>query len=335
MNEAIVYIAPTEPFVLSDEASRTYRKELAYEGEFSAHGKMFRIDEALLLHWHRTHAEFLKNGIEVPVPVEHTEDPEKRRGTLVGTELGMRKDGRRNIIGLIQFRDAEAEKLKASQVSVYVPPEFVDGKKNRYVRPIRHVALTDYPVIPGLGQFEPIAASLVGGTSSMALRDLANELGISADTADAELEAAITTKVKALVDENKKLKEAPKNDSGSGNPPQKKPDAVAASLVNVVRDNRSMKLDNLVREGKITPATRTKLEKQFCSEEALQLSFGETGDAFDATIDALKENASVLPKGEQTGAQLGSALSLSHPNMKAENNPLIADAERRAAEAKR
>jgi hypothetical protein len=39
-----------------------------------------------------------------------------------------------------------------------MPPKFYDGRGEEYIRPIRHVCITDYPVIPGLEPFG-IAAS--------------------------------------------------------------------------------------------------------------------------------------------------------------------------------
>ena len=71
-------------------------------------------------------------------------------------ELGRNERGLPALYGCVRFRDGFDP--DDSQVSIHVPPQFTDGLGRTYVRPIRHVAITDYPVIPGLGRFEALAA---------------------------------------------------------------------------------------------------------------------------------------------------------------------------------
>lgn len=142
----------------------TYEKELIYVGDFEDKTRKlkFSVDESLVDHWLRTHDEMVKNGIDVPTPKGHTDDVESNRGKVIRVTKRLNEEGLPALFGVFKFRDKEAAKLAASaNVSIYVPPEFTDGKGRRYVRPIRHVAFTDYPVIPGLGKFHAIAASLV------------------------------------------------------------------------------------------------------------------------------------------------------------------------------
>ncbi len=148
-----------------------FRKELIYPGHFlkkDSKGNVefeLPVDEALIDHWARTFKKMKAKGIEVPVPIEHTTDPELRRGTVVDLKKEFNKE--RNapaLFAYIKFRDPEtAAKLsKTTQVSLFSPPDFVDGTGETFTRPIRHVALTDYPLVPALGGFEKtIAASLV------------------------------------------------------------------------------------------------------------------------------------------------------------------------------
>ncbi len=133
-----------------------YRKELIHAGTFVKDGQEFRVDGAALRHWKRTFDAMRRRGVEVPVPVEHTRDPERRRGTVVEMELGTNLRGEPALFGVFEFRDGEAP---LSSVSIYAPPSFTDGLGTRYVRPITHVALTDYPVVPGLDPWLPLAAS--------------------------------------------------------------------------------------------------------------------------------------------------------------------------------
>jgi hypothetical protein len=173
---------------LSDQGPRTYLKELVHVGDFQkkdADGELnFSIDDDLLRHWKNTFDKMLEEGVDVPLPVEHTSDPEANRGKIVGMRLGWNRRGERALFGIVQFRDEDAAKLaNSTDVSIYVPPDFTSGNGTRYERPIRHVALTTQPVIPGLDKFKTIAASFVpGGLSQMTpanLNEATTMVGVS------------------------------------------------------------------------------------------------------------------------------------------------------------
>jgi hypothetical protein len=340
---SVVYLAPElDGWVLSSDTERVYRKQLIYTGEFEARGQRFSVDAPTLAHWQETFERMTKAGIEVPVPVEHTRDPEKRRGTLQKVERAKDSKGRDGLFGFIKFRDAEAEKLAASNVSIYVPPERPDGKGGKFRRPIEHVALTDYPVVPGLDNFQPIAASLTPeGAEKMSFRDLAKKLKIDlADNVeDGAVEGAIVSEVGKLrksVSELTAKVEASKpkpSDDDKSKSEDAKPATVSASIVDLATENRTLKLDRLVESSKITPAVRDKLAAQYCDGEALALSLAvEDGpaDGFDTLVEALGENDPVA-LSESTGPQ---GVRMIHGAGKAEANPLVADAEERAEAAK-
>jgi hypothetical protein len=155
---AVAAAARTMP-LRAAPSGRLYRKELIYVGSFRTPHMSFDVDDRLLHHWVCTFDAMSAGGIEVPVPVEHSTDPEARRGTLVRLELSRNDRGLTALYGWLRFR-GDYDPGDA-QVSIYVPLEVTDGLGRKYFRPIRHVALTDYPVIPGLGRFEAIAASLL------------------------------------------------------------------------------------------------------------------------------------------------------------------------------
>lgn len=169
-----------EPFRLSNESEPlVFEKELVHVGTFQKDSHRFTIDSGLLSHWVATFSRMVENGVQVPVPIEHTENPEKRRGTVISMSVRTNLNGLPAIFGRIRFRDADAAKLAGSDVSIYVPPEAKDGRGNWYARPITHVAITDYPVVQGLEPFQAIAASLVNGDIPVSvLTDLAQKLGL-------------------------------------------------------------------------------------------------------------------------------------------------------------
>ncbi len=315
-----------------------YVKELIYVGKFrQSNGVEFTVDEQLLSHWNDTTEKMLANGVSIPLPVNHTEDPEATRGHLVGTFVAKNLRGLPALFMKAKFRDEEAAKLaKTAQVSIFSPPEFVDGKGVRYVRPIRHVALTDYPVIPSLQGFESIAASLVTfqKEGNMPLKQLAKRLNITCES-DEQLEptivASFETSAKAITEKDAQIASLQAEIAALKAKVPPDPVTVTAASRELLKDNRSMKLERLVESGKISPATRDKLASAFCSDEALTLALSvDRKDSFDIVLSALAENVT-LPLGEAQRQPLdkgGPAGS--------QTNPLLADAQRRKeAAAKR
>lgn len=146
-----------EYVALSASDPLLFEKELIYEGTFKKGDFEFSVDPPTLEHWHRMHALKLANGVETPIPLEHTEDPEKNRGYLVETAVRKNDRGKSALFGKIKFRDADAAKLALStDTSIFVPKEQLDGNGKRYPLPIKHVAITSYPVIPGLSPFKAL-----------------------------------------------------------------------------------------------------------------------------------------------------------------------------------
>lgn len=328
-----------EPFVLSDQAQRLYRKELIYEGTFRGPGgRTIQADRALLEHWAKIGGELIAAGFRPPLPLEHTTNPEASRGEIQRFETGLDSKGRFALFGLARFADSEAEKLASrTNVSIYSPPAFEYAGK-RWAQPITHVALTSYPVVPFLEGFQAIAASYLGEIKmafdwspiAEAL-ELPDDIELNDDNAAAVIVMAIQN-LKGQKPEKKpeeKPAEKPPVDK-----PEEKPLAASANPVmqGLLRDNRKMKLDQLQREGRLTKAARDLIEKEYLSESAVALSLGGGNDGFDRTMEVLQANPPCVPLKEKTGAQ---TIALSHhAKTDAKDNPLLADAERRAAAAK-
>ncbi len=319
----------TEPLELSGDADKlTYRKQLIYTGSFikktDKSATPFNIKLTDLHHWNNTFAAMSQEGIEVPLPVEHTTDPEKKRGSIIGLEVAKDKKGRDSLFGYVRFNTAEGAKhFSNSNVSIFVPKSRTSGKGTEYLSPIEHVALTDYPVIPDLEKFETLALSEV---PIMNVRDLATKLGVASDVADADLEAAINTAIDGLLKEVKKP--APTVPAADTKTP-----TVAASLVGMVKRSRTSEINALVSSNALNRNAANKLIKTYCDDSALSLSLSsESGDNYDSIIDAIRDNERV-PLKEKSGPQV---LELSFADINdPKKNPLLADAERRAAEAKR
>lgn len=327
LEDALFIVKGLEKGIVCDAADPlTFEKELIYQGTFKQpDGLQFSVDNQAFQHWHNTFLAMSAEEIEVPVAIGHSENPEHRRGTLKALRLAKNSRGLDAVFGKMTFRDAEAAKLAlCSDVSIYAPKEFKSGKGTQYYWPLRHIAITDYPVIPGLEKFKAIAASLVLSNEVPKMNAaIIKKLGVDEKLTGADLDAALEKAIDALIAAAKKPE--PK--------PEEKPAAVAASLIKLVGDSRATQIDSLVNDpdgARITPAVAAELKKQFCNPATVAIVASHTGDAepdgFAATLAALKLNTPVLKLGEKSGPQ-GDTLDPA-------KNPLIANAEKLAAEAK-
>lgn len=295
---------------------RKFRKELITAGTWHKGDQTWDVTEQMLLHWAKTHKKQVKNGLKVTMPVNHTDDPEANRGYVLEMEVDKNENGVPALFGICEFAEGHEKLAKTCDVSIFAPASYVDGKKNTYTRPIRHVALTNDPVVSGLGKFEPIAASFGDVEVKFSLRTLAKKLRVNLPEGadDAAVEEAL---VGAYKKTSKKLKAAK-------TPPKEEDETpVAASMVGLMRDNRGMKLDQLVREGRITKVVRDDLAKQFISDAALTASLKGGDDAFDSVIASLAKNEPVVRPGEKTPMQMSQVLDK-------DKNPLLRDAAKRA-----
>jgi len=318
-----------------------FRKQVAYAGEFLARDpgrdQRFTLDTEYFEHAVRTHDELLAAGVDCPMPIKHTDDPEARRGSWLKFERGRDSKGRESLFGVAEFRDEKAAELaKTANVSLYIPPEYTHAEtKKTYHRPIRHVALTDYPVLPGLDGWEAVAASHTGRSNMAKIKDLAKTLGIELkDDADDEVASkAITKHVKTLSDRVATLeKEIGKRETTE----EKKPPAkIAAGFIALARESRESKLDAFVTSGHLTPAAREELKKTWCTDGAISLSLSEEGPQQDAgwesVLATIKANGPVLSFRERTGPQTTARLPGGGITLSQDENPLIKDAKARAA----
>lgn len=334
MTEPIIYTCPDlAPIALSEGSEDlVYEKQAIYVGTFHADNGEHTVTDQDINHWVKEFTRMSENGVDVPVPLEHTDDPEKRRGTVIGMRAANDQEGRYSLFTKIRFNKKE-DAERGNQVSVFVPPSYRDGKGNEYYRPVRHVALTDYPVVPGLAGFEKVlAASLVKKKKVNNMENLIQllntELGLQLDpTAN---EATVYAAVKAAIDAAKLAPpdeanpgEPPGDTPPPGNTPPPPPQQMSASLVKLVNTSREGVIDNLVTQGKITPAVAKKLKGEYTGKDKLALAFsqdtGDFSDNFDGVIAALQENEPVLSFAEKTKSQV----------LPKEGNILIQDAESR------
>lgn len=359
-----------EPDVQATENPLEFWKEVIYESpagkKFQKGNLQFSVDKALINHWAKTGKAMLAEGIEHPLPLDHTSNPEKRRGSVVDLEprQNPKRGGIWSLYEKVKFRDTEAAALaKTANVSILIEEEMTSGLGTKYKLPIVHTALTDYPVIPGLEPFQAVALSYnipEQPGQAMTLQELATKMGLNPQLPPDQILAAIG----AAWDQMKAKMAAPPaappipgappagppRPPGLSDPPEEteeteteteetdKPEGeVSLALVELSRDNRLMKIEKLALSRKITPAVRKDLEKRFCTPNALKLSLsreqgGGGDDGFKAVIETLNANEPVFDIKKKSGLQ--QAVELSNTSeIDPKQSPLVKNADKRAASA--
>lgn len=307
-----------------------YRKELIRKGEYhkSSNNQDFEITPLHLTHWVDTYKEMTKNGIKIPVPSTHEKagNPDYNNGWI--TDMFVDGDSLIGICELTAPTEAELDKLaKVSDVSINSPEQFVDSKTQQvYKMPIDHVALCTDPVIQGLDSFFKIAASK-GKDNMLDFGKLKTALKLSADITEENIADVLAKHIQASCDlavaEFKKT---------IPNPPAS-PTDLTPVMLSLSRENRQLKLDQLVENAKITPAVSKALGEMFTSDNALQLSnkVGTFND-FNSLCDILAKNNPIELR-EKSGPQ-GLELSKDDGKNTAFDNPLTRNADARAKAAK-
>jgi hypothetical protein len=296
----------------------TFEKELIYIGKFTKDDVTFEVVEETLDHWVLEFSKMAAHGFKIILPVEHTFDPEKNRGYVTVLSKRPNSRGIPALFGRIEFSDAAAAKLaRTTDVSIYSPPTYQMGNGYNAIRPITHVALTNYPVVPGLSPFETLAASFAQG-SLMNLTELAMKLGIAVpDGAD---DAAVSELImKAFAELQKKT--APAADPAVAASfaevlallKPKQDDSKDAVMLSIVADNRNLKIEGLVTGLKLSPAEAVAWKKTY-APTTLSLS---NADGFDAAYTLAQTRQNIFTPGSKTGNQA---------NLDPASNSLIADA---------
>ena len=283
-----------------------FEKELIYVGEFGTEKKgYFTVDEPLIDHWVVESATMGAQGFKINLPIDHTLNPELNRGEVRRLYKKKNSKGKPALFGTIAFASEEYAKLAlTTDVSIFCPPMYEMGNGYIALRPITHVALTDYPLVPGLEGFETIAASLK--EESMNILELAVALGLTpAEGADDKAIAEM------IVEKFKELTKTPEPS------PDPNTDAVAASMLSILKKNREVEIDLAVMNRKLTPAEA----KDYKSEFKVTTIAASLTDGFDRTMALVNKRPALAPVGsEKTPTQ----------KYDTSTSPLVRDAQRRA-----
>lgn len=342
-----------------------FKKDLIRVGRYvhPRTGKPIDVTPDLLDHWEKMHGELSAAGVKVNLPTHHERatDAKENRGWIES----IYRDGDTLYCTLEAIGEDGIRDVARNDVSLYADPNFVDGHGKKHEFAITHVALAPDPVVPGLGEFIPLAASRgILKDSQMPLsefqKNLAAKSGMSAaeigaltsENAEAEILKRVEANQKKLTDGAKPpagsdadgdASIAGDGNDGAGN---ETPAALAASrgkrkpnplVVKTVAQGRIATIDAAVKAGELNKAAADKLKERFCKSDAvaLALSRGDDGSDFDAVMDTIKANKTTVGADgkEKTGPQVSDdAVELSRGDKSADADALEKDAERRRKE---
>ncbi len=331
-----------------DIPRQKFRKEVVKIGKYvkDAEGKEFEIGIDALENWVAQFQRMRKGGEMVRICSTHAgaSDPDLQRGVVEDLFI----DGDSLVMTCELIGKDGIEAAARNDVSIYSSPEFVGGNGSRYIRPITHIALCPDPVVTGLGEFVPLAASLNANNKakgvSMNWTKVQKAFDVKEELTDANAEEVLlsfaksageTTKrltdAQALLDKAKNLSEETKKKDKGDTKLSREVDPVTVKLL---ADNRKLKLDALVLGAKITPAVRDDLKAVWTDKEAIaaELSRSSDDDVFDRVIAAIAKNDPIKLK-EQSGPQANVELARSMDSDKP--NPLVAACEARAKAAEK
>jgi len=290
-----------------------YKKPILRVGEFQ------KKTDGTRFTFTKEHLEYFAGAFsnKIPVPLEHTTEPEKNRGWV--TEMEVEGD---TLNGVFEFSEM-IEDPNIFDTSVYIPIE--EGR----VQPIEHVALTSYPVVDGLGKFEAIACSLVPPEKEKEIvavnwANLRTTLKLSEDLTDENVVDVLTKRFSELSKQVDDLKLSNVELEKKIPAPKITVEQVkekAGKLFELAKNGRKAQIEALP----LSKAVKDKLIEIYCKDESLALSLSDELDVFDSVMTALSENEP-LEFDERTGVQL------SDPRKGKEESGLVADARRRAKE---
>ena len=157
-NNIALLVKPHAAWACSDVESARFHKELIKVGSYKKEDMEFTVDQGLIEHWAATGNQMLEDGIKIPVVGS---DHVVNESTTHGWVLAFEVEGD-SLYADVEIIDESPDKLTATNdISIYSPPDFKAGNGQVYTRPITSVALTPMPVVPGLSEFEALAASFI------------------------------------------------------------------------------------------------------------------------------------------------------------------------------
>jgi len=305
----------------SDVPSQLFKKDLIRTGKYThpIHKWVLDVTPERIDRWIASFNKMKDNGVDIEMVVDHRRDAEGVRGYV----KDIFREG--NILyGMIDMIGKESIDLAKTvkNVSILVDEEYKDGKENKYGESIAHVSIVQQPVAAGQSEFEvmqkaagrndgnivnkyPIYYFNKGDMNMDMLDQIKKALEIEGDIDEDNVIDVITEEFQKLSDENNGLSTEVTKLKGSiekmKKTLEKEPEGkekevkIDPNLAEQMGKTAEQRVTNLVAAGKLTPAARDLVVKNFIGDKGNRnlkaLSIGDEGfSSLDSLIEVLETN---------------------------------------------
>lgn len=331
--------------VAEDGGRKRFQKDILQVGVFTQEGGfgVLDIDDKRLARFEAANVSFRKNGIPVPIVLNHDQSAENSLGFVEKIfKVGNKLFANLNFVN----EDAALIARAAGHVSVGIRKDFKDGVGNSYGEAIAHIGIVNQPIVPGQGDFKELGLTTDKGppiflltqtlvnqpgdtmpehTPEALMKTLTAILGLAegeltlenaAEKVDARLKELSAEKEgaeKRAIDAEAEVKAALEKSSAP----------VDKDLLEIKAGNAEEHSAALVDAHILTPGVRDKLLSILAGEEGNRNAYclsqsisGTPTSIMKQVLNALKDNDPVK-LGEQSKAQL---LSITNPAASGEDS---------------
>jgi len=335
----------------SNVPTQLFKKDLIQTGKYvhPIHKWVLDVTPERMDKWIASFNKMKNNGVDVEMVVDHRRDAEGVRGYV--KDMFREGDVLYGITNMIGKESIDLVKT-VKNVSILVDEEYKDGKENKYGESIAHVSIVQQPVAAGQTEFEviqkaasrndenivnkyPIYYFNKGDMNMDVLSQIKKTLEIQEDIDENNVvdiiskhfkklseteKAGLTTKITELESSIEKMKK-----DFEKKPEDKKPEEkINPNLAEQMGKTAEQRVTNLVAAGKLTPAARDLVVKNFIGDKGERklkaLSIGDDGiSSLDSLIEVLETNDPV-ELGEKTNTF---AMSRQIPGKQEEYDPAV------------
>lgn len=306
-----------------------FRKQAIKVGDYykSSTGQQVKITQDMIDNWVNEFDVMKDNGVKVPVPSGHVKQgkdnetikPDDNRGYV--TSLSKAEDG--SLMFEVDLIGEDAIAMAGrTDVSIYAEPGYVDSSGHEYLMPIRHIALTNDPVVQGLDGWQAVMLSnevytLNQGDTDMSLLDTLSE---AFELKDAT-EENVVEKLKGLMEDSGKVAELESklqlaNASIEELESQvKEPISLDNNVKRVLQKSITKDLDRMVEQGEISADTKQAATEMINTSPVIMLSAADGEDSrAEKIVDLLGKVAK--DRTVKVGSKSrGQAVALSNANV--------------------
>lgn len=237
---------------------------------------VLEVTRERLARWAKAFRRMVEKGVRVPVPYGHSYDARDNAGFV--SDMRVEEDRLVAVLDIPREEDAARIGATATDVSVSINPDYVDGEGERYGEVIEHVAITNYPVVSGQENFVPLAREGDGETEVVRLEmERAGEAAAEGAVAESEesVGAEDTTTAEFGAKENALATDAAEADALQMARAER--EALSARVEALEEERVEREVESLVMSGRVPPAVEGHVRRLLAVTGRVQL--GADGEA--------------------------------------------------------